>query len=85
MADKGYDGDALRELIATAGMEAVIPSKRNRRVSIPHDSLAYKERNRIERCFNKLKHFRHIATRFDRCDIYFLSFLFIASTLLWLR
>ena len=66
-------------------MEAVIPAKRNRKVPIEHDAVRYRERNRIERCFNKRKHFHHIATRFDRRDVYFLSFLHLACTLLWLR
>ena len=85
IADRAYDANPLRALLAAAGMEAVIPAKRNRKVPIAHDAIRYRERNRIERCFNKLKHFRHIATRFDRRDIYFLSFLHLACTLLWLR
>ena len=52
-------------------MLAVIPSKRFRKVPIPHDPILYKARNRIERCFNKLKHFRRFATRFDRRAIHF--------------
>jgi transposase len=62
IADKAYDNNALRELIANAGAEAVIPSLSSRKIIIPHDRLAYRLRNRIERFFNKLKHFRHIAT-----------------------
>lgn len=85
IADKGYDSNAFRELIAASGMEAIIPSNRTRKVIIPHDRNLYRTRNRIERCFNKLKHFRRIATRFDRRDIHFMGFLYLASTLLWLR
>ena len=85
MADKGYDSNAFRDLISASGMKVIIPSNRTRKFLIPHDRVAYKERNRVERCFNKLKHFRHISTRFDRRDRYFLSFLFLASTLLWMR
>lgn len=85
MADKGYDSNAFRDLISASGMTVIIPSNRTRKVLIPHDRVAYKERNRVERCFNKLKHFRRISTRFDRRDRYFLSFLFLASTLLWMR
>jgi transposase len=62
IADKAYDSNALRTLIAAAGAEAVIPSNRTRKILIPHDAIAYKLRNRIERFFNKLKHFRRIAT-----------------------
>ena len=66
-------------------MIAVIPSKRDRKAVIPHDAVLYRERNRIERCFNKLKHFRRIATRYDRRDIYFLAFIHIAAAILWMR
>ena len=63
LADKAYDSNALRAFIASMGAEAVIPSNRSRKVLIPHDPLAYKHRNRIERCINRLKHFRRFATR----------------------
>lgn len=75
----------MRELIAAAQAEAVIPSKSNRTVHIPHDAVAYKLRNRIERFFNKLKHFRRIATRYDRRAAYFLAALHIASAMIWMR
>jgi len=85
IADKAYDTNDLRELIAAAKADAVIPSKSNRKVHIPHDAIAYKLRNRIERFFNKLKHFRHIATRYDRRAIYFLAALHLASAMIWMR
>jgi transposase len=85
IADKAYDSNALRQLIADAGMTAVIPSTRSRKIPIPHDTILYKERNRIERCFNKLKHFRRFATRFDRRAIHFLAFIHIASAMIWMR
>ncbi|WP_156752750.1 transposase, partial [Mesorhizobium sp. WSM3873] len=52
---------------------------------IPYDFEAYKARNLIERCFNKLKHFRRIATRYDRRALYFLSFVQLACAMLWMR
>jgi transposase len=58
IADKAYDSASLRQLITETGMLAVIPSTRSRKLPIPHDRIAYRLRNRIERCFNKLKHFR---------------------------
>jgi transposase len=85
IADRAYDSNALRELIAEAGAEAVIPSTRARKVIIPHDALAYRLRNRIERFFNKLKHFRHIATRYDRRALHFLACLHLASAMIWMR
>jgi transposase len=63
LADKGYDADAIRDEIASAKVEAVIPSKSNRREPIPHDKAKYKWRNQIERLFNKLKNWRRVATR----------------------
>ncbi len=85
LADKAYDSNALRTLIADMGAEAVIPCNRTRKRPIGYDLEAYKMRNTVERCFNKLKHFRRIATRFDRRAAYFLSFLQIAAALLWMR
>ncbi len=85
LADKAYDSNALRSLIASIGAEAVIPCNPTRKTLIPYDFEAYKVRNTIERCFNKLKHFRRIATRFDRHATHFLSFLQIAAAILWMR
>jgi transposase len=84
IADKAYDSNALRQLIAEAGAQAVIPSIPSRKIVIPHDRLAYRLRNRIERFFNKLKHFRHIATRYDRRAIHFLAALHLASAMIWM-
>jgi len=85
LADKAYDSNALRTIIASMGAEAVIPSNRSRKVLIPHDTAAYKHRNRIERGFNRLKHFRRFATRYDRRTIHFLGFPHLAAIMLWLR
>lgn len=63
LADKAYDSNDLRDRIAAMDAIAVIPSKRNRKVHISHDINIYKHRNRIERCFDRLKHFRRFATR----------------------
>ena len=85
IADKAYDNNALRKLIADTGAEAVIPSLSSRKILIPHDAIAYKLRNRVERFFNKLKHFRHIATRYDRRACHFLAALHLASAMIWMR
>lgn len=84
IADKAYDGNPLREFIAQTGAQAVIPSNRRRNLIIPHDGIAYRLRNRIERFFNKLKHFRRIATRYDRRAAYFLAALHLASAMIWM-
>lgn len=85
LADKAYDSNALRTLIANMGAEAVIPCNPTRKRPIAYDFEAYKRRNTVERCFNKLKHFRRIATRFDRRAIHFLSFIHLAAAILWMR
>jgi transposase len=85
LADKAYDSNDLRDHIAQMKAQAVIPSKRNRKAVIPHDTELYKQRNRIERCFNRLKHFRRFATRYDRRTIHFTGFVHLAAVMIWLR
>ena len=85
LADAAYDSNHIRACIANIGASAVIPCNPTRRRRIPHDKDIYKARNRIERCFNKLKHFRRIATRYDRKARYFLAFILIACAMLWMR
>jgi transposase len=85
IADKAYDTNDLRKMIEEADTEVISPSKRNRKIQIPHDAQAYKLRNRIERFFNKLKYFRRIATRYDRQSIYFLAAIHLASCMIWMR
>lgn len=83
IADKGYDADAIVALSQSLGATAVIPSKRNRKQSREYDRELYKQRNRIERCFNKLKHFRRFATRYCKTIAAFCSFTALACA--WLR
>jgi transposase len=85
LADRAYDNNGLRQAIEEMGAETVIPSTRSRKRPIPYDATAYKLRNRVERCFNKLKHFRRFATRYDRRAEYFLAFIHLAAIMLWLR
>jgi transposase len=85
LADKAYDSNALRARITSMGAEVVIPSNRTRKVIIPHDAGLYKHRNRIERCFNRLKHFRRFATRYDRRTVHFNGFVHLAAAMIWLR
>jgi len=85
IADKAYDNNELRQRIGETGATAVIPSLRSRKVVIPHDAIAYRLRNRIERFFNKLKHFRRIATRYDRRAVHFLAALHLASAMICMR
>lgn len=85
LADKAYDSNAIRALVARMGAEAVIPCTSTRKQPIAYDREAYKMRNTVERCFNKLKHYRRIATRYDRHAIHFASFLFLAAAMIWMR
>lgn len=84
IADKGYDSDRVLEKIEGLGAIAVVPPRANRRAQREYDKELYKERNLIERTFNKLKRFRRIATRYDRKALYFRSFLYLAASLLWM-
>lgn len=85
IADTAYDSRALREVIAGIGAISVIPTNPTRKHPFSHDATIYKLRNRIERCFNKLKHFRRFATRYDRRAIHFLSFIHLAAAMIWMR
>ena len=85
IADKGYDADYMVEAVKTVDAQVVIPSRSIRKVPREYDECLYKERNKIERMFNKIKHFRRVATRYDKLDISYLSFVFLAATYLWLK
>ena len=85
VADRGYDWQYLIELITARGGRAHIPTQRDRKVQRPVDPDLYRKRNLIERFFNKLKHFRRIATRFDKLARNFLAAVTLASIRLWLR
>jgi transposase len=64
--DKGYDADRIRQRLSYDGIEAVIPPIITRSKKIPYDKARYRNRNRIERFMSKIKHFRRIATRYDK-------------------
>ena len=63
----------------------VIPTRQNRKVHIPVDAHIYALRNRIERCFNKLKNSRRLATRYDKTMASYLGFVHIAAIRIWMR
>lgn len=85
IADRGYDARAIIELIRQSGGQAHIPTCRDRKVQRSVDPVLYRQRNLIERFFCKLKHFRRVATRFDKLARNFLAAVLLASTRLWLR
>ena len=85
LGDRGYDADWFREALATRGITPCIPSKANRKVPIPHDRTLYRERHKIKIMFGRLKDWRRIHTRYDRCAHTFMSAIAIAATVIfWL-
>ena len=85
LADRAYDSDALRARLAAQGAFANIKLMPNR-VRVPAFCPdLYKKRNLVERFFNKLKHFRAVATRYDKRDDNFLASVQLASLRIWLR
>ena len=85
IADKGYDSDGFRAALAHRGIEACIPGRTNRREPVAYDTELYKRRNLSERRFGRLKDWRRIATRYDRCAHTFFSAICIAATVIfWL-
>lgn len=75
LADKGYDADHFRQLLRERGAEVVIPSTASRRASIPYDTVAYRDRNKVEGMWCRLKDFRLVATRYDKLARNYLAFL----------
>ncbi len=85
LADRGYDADWFREGLKERNIEPCIPSRRNRNNPIPHDIKIYRNRHKIENMFGRLKDWRRVATRYDRCPILFFSAIALAATVLfWL-
>ncbi len=85
IADKGYDSAWFRQVLEDKGISPCIPSSRSRKRPYPYDRALYRERHRIENLFAKLKDWRRIATRYDRCAHTFFSAILIAATVIfWL-
>ena len=85
LADKAYDTDAVVASVVALGAQVVIPSKKNRLVQRVIDRNLYRDRNKVERFFSRLKQFRRLATRYDKTACSFLGMLHFVSALLWLR
>ena len=84
LADRAYDADRLRQQVAQAGAQVVIPSKKNRVQQLEHDKETYKHRNQIERCVNRLNRFRGLATRYEKNATTYLALVMLAALLCWL-
>ena len=85
IADRGYDSDGYRAALEDKGITPCIPSRKTRKVQHPHDRTLYKLRHRVENMFGRLKDWRRVATRYDRCAHTFMSAIVIAATVIfWL-
>ena len=85
LADQGYDSDHIRNTITMRGGTPVIPGKKNRKIPIQVDAITYALRNRVERCFNKLKCSRRFTTRYDKTAESYLGFVQLVAARLWGR
>lgn len=85
IADRGYDSDHIRDDVESRGGTPVIPGKKNRKVPIEVDRFVYALRNRIERCINRLKCSRRLATRYDKTAASYLAIIHIVAARLWVR
>ena len=83
LADKGYDARWFRDALAKRGIGACIPSKSNRKVPVDHDQTLYRQRHKIENMFGRLKDWRRIHTRYDRCAHTFFSAICIAAVVIF--
>lgn len=82
LGDKAYDTDKIINYINEKLAFAVIPSRKNRKIIREYDKEVYKNRNQVERFFNKLKNFRRISTRYDKLVSSFIFFVQLASVLI---
>lgn len=85
MGDKGYDTDAFAKTVEDRGAAVVIPPRSNRKTPREYDPVAYKERNKVERCMNRLTQFRRVTTRYEKTARNFLGMVLFAATTLWLQ
>lgn len=84
VGDKGYSSRKVRRYLRRHGIGSTIPTKRNQRPQRTFDRELYRERNRVERCINRLKQFRRVATRYEKLAVNFLAMVTIAAILIWL-
>ena len=85
LADKAYDSDTIVQSAQAQGMQVIIPSRVNRKNQRALDKHRYKARHLVENLFQRMKVFRRVATRFDKLDIRFLGFVYIAGIMKWLH
>ena len=85
MGDKGYDSDAFAKVVGDRGAAVVIPPRSNRTSPREYDEVVYKEPNKVERCINRLKQFRRVATRYEKTARNFLGMVLFAAITLWIQ
>jgi transposase len=83
--DKGYDSNQIREGLRERGITPIIPARNNRKRKIAIDVERYRGRNVIERCFSKLKHWRRLATRYEKHGVNYVAVLLIVSSMQFLK
>ncbi len=84
LADKGYDSNEFVAAVEETKAEAVIPPRKNRLEQRSYDKELYKERNLVERLFQKMKHFRRVATRYERLGRNYQAMLSLVASVIWL-
>ncbi|GHB49950.1 DDE transposase [Pseudovibrio japonicus] len=85
IADRGYDSNKIRKTVTDQDIEAYIPSRKTRKKKVPYCTRTYRKRHKVENLFAKLKDWRRIAMRYDRCASIFKSAIYIAATVIfWL-
>lgn len=85
VADKGYDSSNFAQIVEKSGAEVVIPSRSNAKQPRQVDWNLYKDRNKIERFFNRIKHYRRVATRYEKTASCFLAFLHLTAAMILLK
>ena len=83
LGDRRYDADWFREALKDSGIRACIPGRKQRLKTVKYDKRRYKRRNRIEIMFGRLKDWRRVATRYDRCPKGFLSAITLAALVIY--
>lgn len=83
LGDKGYDSRRFREALIARGIIPCIPSTRSRKIPIPYDKVLYRQRHRVENMFGRIKDWRRVAMRYDRCAHTFFSAICLAATVLF--
>ncbi len=83
IGDRGYNSAPFRQALQARGITPCIPSTRTRKIAIPHTAILYRQRHRIEIMFGRLKNWRRIAMRCDRCAHTFFSAIAPAATVIF--